>query len=118
MQAAAAHKLEQQRLEEEMRRLRGDKAILLTQAQRVPGLEEQLKATSLAKAETSQVGQHIQHVLESYLAALAFALLSLFEFILQHSTFCYTTLSLPKCNVVCPLVSVISCWISCRLFMD
>ena len=56
MQAAAAHKLEQQRLEEEMRRLRGDKAILLTQAQRVPGLEEQLKATSMAKAETSQVG--------------------------------------------------------------
>lgn len=56
MQAAAAPTAEQQRLEAEVRRLHDDKAILHTQAQRVPSLEEQLQATSLAKAEPSQVG--------------------------------------------------------------
>jgi uncharacterized protein (DUF3084 family) len=58
MQAVAAHTAEQQRLEAEVRRLHDDKASLHTQAQRVPGLEEQLQATSLAKAEASQVGTH------------------------------------------------------------
>ncbi len=84
MQAAAAHKVEQQRLEEEVSRLRGDKASLLNQAQRVPDLEEQLKATSLANAEASQVGQHTQHVLDSCLAALSFALLFCLFFYTVH----------------------------------
>ncbi|DBA99177.1 TPA: hypothetical protein ACH3X3_011799 [Trebouxia sp. C0006] len=62
--AAAAHKVEQQRLEEEVSRLRGDKASLLNQAQRVPDLEEQLKATSLANAEASQAHEEQVHQLK------------------------------------------------------
>ncbi len=58
MQAAAAHTVEQQRLEAQVRRLHEDKARLQTQARRVPGLVEQLQAASLPTAEASQVGTH------------------------------------------------------------
>ena len=58
MQAAAAHTAEQQTLNAEVSRLHEDKAHLHTQAQRVAGLEEQLQATGLANADSSQVRTH------------------------------------------------------------
>ena len=42
----------------EVRRLHEHQACLHKQAQRVPGLEEQLQAISLATAQASQVGTH------------------------------------------------------------
>ncbi|KAL0042394.1 hypothetical protein WJX77_011151 [Trebouxia sp. C0004] len=67
-QAAAAHTVEQLRLKAEVRRLRVDKASLHTQAQRQPGLEEQLQATSLANAEAAQAHEEKMRQLERSLS--------------------------------------------------
>ncbi len=83
-----------------MRRLCDDKASLHSQAQRVANLEEQLKATSLAKAEASQVGQHTYNMFLILVLQPSFLLLfCCLNFFTVHSATTHTIAAHMQCGL-------------------
>jgi hypothetical protein len=100
MQAAAAHTIEQQRLNTEVSSLREDKARLQRQAERAPGLKEQLQATSLAITQASQVATYTLFLATA--CDLPFESLLLFFYCLFFSG----VQSADSATLYCPSVSI------------